>query len=552
MARLDEQRLTGRFGDTMDALGEGITFNIDRPMQGLYSALVGDGYQYGKAVDAYRDEARSQRIGGFGTAAEVAGSVLSPSPISKGNFLRRALMEVLSGGGQAALEGQNLATEGDQRNVGDIAKDFTIGGAVSGALTGLGRLIKPAEVIDAPTSQRQVNETIGRVAGNQGAGRVETAGIDVRDALVREQGDLRRGGQQAMRDAVKGDFTVTGQGMGQDVRNIYQTVGDAPIPITNEGTPTAAAFLSKIDETIAGGDTLSLAQIDQLRIQQRGLRASAANPTDAKAIDNLGRTLDRLVDQKVAGGAFQGDAAYNEAYRNGRTMYEKAMQINDMPAVRRILKDPTIPGAAIADTLLSINTSTKSKAPAKLVSVLTETLGEGSESLENVRRGVIATMFENAGTDPTAQSKLLQTLERNETLIGELFTPDQVSDLAEVRVALSNAIANSGNAQAAAAAERRIKQLLTKAVQGAGTMVRNPVKTGATAGVASGSVGTGLTVAGLLSILNVAASRPTRSAVAATAELGAKPLGRSAAQNETINTMVPNPRDALIDQLGAQ
>lgn len=550
-ALMQELSLTGRFGEGMQAMAEGVTMNLDRPLAGVISALSGDGYQYGKAVDAYGDEMRDARLGGMGTAAEIAGSVFSPSPAGK----QKLLIEALQGGGQAALEGQNLATEGDNRNVGDIAKDFAIGGGVTGALSGVGRAIKPGEMIDAPKIQEDVNKAIREVLSGQNVNRVETAGLEFRDALVREQGALKDAGKQGMQKAVAGNFEVlddAGTGFTQAFDDAYAAVRQAPIPITAEGTPAAAAFRDQVVAATNGNPAVSLAQIDELRVQARGLRSIAANPTDKAALADLEKAIDKMVDNKVAAGAFQGDAAYNAAYREGRKKYQAALAISDEPKLRQLLKDETVPGAAIADSLLSINTSSKSKSPAKVAKIVTESLGEGSESLAAVRSGVLATMFEGTATDPAAQTKLLKTLERNETLINDLFTPDQVSELASIRVDLTNAATAADSAAARRSADARIKKFLTSAVQGVATATKSPVKSGAVAAVASGSTGAGLTVAGLLTALNVAAARPTRAAVAATAETMAKPMGRQASQNETIDMGVPNPRDALIQQLGAQ
>lgn len=543
--------LTGGFGEGMDAMTEGFLMNLDRPLAGVISALSGNGYDMGKAVDAYADDFRAERLGGVGSALGVVGSVLSPSPAGK----QKLLIEALQGGAQAGLEGQNLATEGDNRNIGDIAKDVAIGTGVTGALSGLGRAIKPAELIDTPKAQRELNSAIQKSLAGQGVPRVEESGTALRDALLKEQGALKTAGKEAMKKGVAGDFAVmddAGSSFMNEIDKAYGTISDAPIAITAEGTPAASAFRDQIALEAGKGDNMSLAQIDELRVKARGLRTATANATDKKALDNLEKSLDKMVDTKVQSGAFVGDEAYNKAYREGRAKYEQAMKISDLPKVKQILKDGTIPGAAIADSLLSINTSTKSKAPAKLAAVLTETLGEGSESLDAVRKGVLATMFEGTTTDPAAQAKLLKTLERNENLIGELFTPDQVSELASIRVDLTNAQTAADKAAAAARVEGRIKSFLTQAANTAGRVMKNPAGTGATTGMVTGSATAGMSVAGALATMNVLASRPIRSFVSKGTEVGSKAAGRAAAQDETIDQMVPNPRDMLINQLGAQ
>jgi hypothetical protein len=546
---MNQNRLTGGFGDTMDTVAEGITMNVDRPISGLVHALMGNGYDYGKAVDLYADEARDARLGGVGSAAELVGSVLSPSPVGK----QKLLIEALQGGVQAGLEGENLSTEGQNRTMGDRAVDVGIGAGVTGALSGLGRAIKPAEVIDTPKVQSEVNEAIRKVLMEQKVDRVEPAGLALRDALVKEQGALKTSGKEAMKAAVKGDFTVVptaSDSVMNSINKAYDNLSDAPIPITPQGTPAAAAFKDQITMEVGKGQDLTLEQIDSLRVKARGLKTSAANATDKKAIADLEKSLDKMIDEKVASGEFFGSADYNKAYRAGRAKYEEAMKISDIPKVKQILKDETIPGAAIADSLLSINTSSKAKSPAKLAAVITETLGEGSESLDAVRKGVLATMFEGADASPEAQARLLKTLERNETLVGELFTPDQVSELASIRVDLTNAANAKDKIAAGRAAEKRIQSFLSTMAQGAAKVTASPGKAGAVTTVASGSVSAGMGVAGLLGGLKIAASRPVRAATAATAETLAKPMGRDASQNENIDRSIP--RDLIIRQLGEQ
>jgi hypothetical protein len=541
-----KNRLTGRFGEAMDAMAEGITMNVDRPISGLISALMGDGYDYGKAVDAYADEARDARLGGVGTAAELVGSVLTPSPTGK----QKLLIEALQGGAQAGIEGENLSTEGQNRTMGDRATDVAIGTGVTGALSGLGRAIKPGELIDTPKVQSEVNAAIRKALEEQKIDRVETSGLALREALMKEQGALKAEGKSAMANAVKGDFTVVptaGASVLNSIDNAYNSLSDAPIPITPQGTPAAAAFKDQITMEVGKGNDLTIGQIDALRIKARGLRTSAANATDKKALNDLEKSLDRMVDDKIKSGEFFGSKEYNEAYRAGRAKYEAAMKISDLPKVKQILKDETIPGAAIADSLLSINTSSKAKSPAKLASVITETLGEGSESLGAVRQGVLATMFEGADASPEAQARLLKTLERNETLIGELFTPDQVSELASIRVDLANAANAKDKIAASARNEKRIQSFLSTMTQGLAKATAKPGTAGAVTTVASGSASAGMTVAGLLGTMKIAASRPVRATVSATSEALAKPMGRQASQNENIEAV---PRDMLIQMLG--
>jgi len=544
--RARKNSLTGRFGETLDVIGEGVTMNVDRPLSGAISWLAGDGYGYGKAVDAYADEARDARLGGIGTAAELAGSILSPSPAGK----QRLLIEALQGGIQSGIEGENLSTEGQNRTMSDRAIDVGIGAGVTGALSGLGRAVKPGEIIDTPKVQSEVNEAIRKALLDQKIDRVEPAGLALRDALKKEQGALKSAGKTAMREAVKGDFTVVPTANSSVMNSIdeaYNNLSPAPIPITPQGTPAAAAFKDQITMEVGKGNDLTIGQIDALRVKARGLRTSAANPTDQKALSDLEKSLDAMVDSKIASGEFLGSKEYNEAYRAGRKKYEDAMKISDLPRIKQILKDDTIPGAAIADSLLSINSSTKSKAPAKLAAVITETLGEGSESLDAVRKGVLATMFEGADATPEAQARLLKTLERNETLIGELFTPDQVSELASIRVDLSNAANAKDKIAASARNEKRIQSFLSTMTQGLAKATAKPGTAGAVTTVASGSASAGMTVAGLLGTMKIAASRPVRATVSATSEALAKPMGRQASQNENIEAV---PRDMLIQMLG--
>lgn len=548
--RIDEinkNRLTGRFGDTMDTVAEGFTMNVDRPLSGLISALMGDGYDFGKAADAYADEARDARLGGVGTAAELVGSVLTPSPTGKAKLL----IEALQGGVQAGIEGENLSTEGQNRTMTDRAIDVGIGTGVTGALSGLGRAIKPGEIIDTPKIQTEINEAIRKALVEQKVDRVEPAGLALREALVKEQGALKAEGKSAMANAVKGDFTVVptaANSVMNSIDNAYNNLSSAPIPITPQGTPAAAAFKDQIAMEVGKGNDLTIGQIDALRVKARGLRTSAANATDKKALNDLEKSLDKMVDEKITSGEYFGSKDYNEAYRAGRSKYEAAMKISDLPKVKQILKDETIPGAAIADSLLSINTSSKAKSPAKLAAVITKTLGEGSESLDAVRKGVLATMFEGADASPETQARLLKTLERNETLVGELFTPDQVSELASIRVDLSNAANAKDKIAAGKAAEKRIQSFLSTMMQGMAKATASPGKAGAVTAVASGSASAGMGIAGLLGTMKIAASRPVRAATAATAETLAKPMGRDASQNENIDQSIP--RDLIIRQLG--
>lgn len=544
---VNQNNLLGGFGEGMDAMSEGITMNADRQVAGLISALIGDGYQYGKATDAYADEARDARLGGAGTAAELVGSVLSPSPAGKAKWL----IEALQGGAQAGIEGENLAVQGDNRTMGDRAIDVGIGTGVTGALSGLGRAIKPREVIDTPKVQSEINAAIRKALTDQKVDRVETSGLALRDALVKEQGALRSAGKSTMATAAKGDFSVVptaADSVMNSIDNAYNNLSAAPIPITPQGTPAAAAFKDQITMEVGKGNDLTIGQIDELRVKARGLRTSAANATDKKALNDLEKSLDKMVDEKIASGEFLGSKEYNEAYRAGRSKYEAAMKISDLPKVKQILKDETIPGAAIADSLLSINTSSKAKSPAKLASVITETLGEGSESLHAVRQGILATMFEGADASAEAQARLLKTLERNETLVGELFTPDQVSELASIRVDLSNAATAKDKIAAGKAAERRIQSFLSTMTHGIAKATASPGKAGAVTAVASGSATAGIGIAGLLGTMKIAASRPVRSTVGTTAEILAKPMGRAASQNENIDSMIP--RNLLIKQLG--
>lgn len=544
-----ELSMTGGFGEGLDKITESIILNADRPLSGAISYLQGEGYDFGKAVNAYGDQLRDERLGGVGTGLGVVGSVLTPSPAGK----QKLLIEALQGGAQAAIEGENLSTEGQNRTMGDRATDLAIGTGVTGALTGLGRAIKPAELIDTPKMQQELNQAIRDTLAAQEVSRVETSGLALRDALIKEQGDLKKAGKDAMKRGVAGDFAVTGNAGGSfmnDIDNVYNSLGDAPIPITPQGTPAAAAFRDQIAIEAGKADNMTMAQLDALRVKARGLRTSVANKTDETALNNLEKSIDKMVDAKVASGEYVGSEDYRKAYQEGRSKYEAAMKISDLPKVRQILKDETIPGAAIADSLLSINTSSKSKSPAKLAAVVTETLGEGSESLDAVRKGVLSTMFEGADSSPEAQAKLLKVLERNETLIGELFTPDQAAELASIRVDLANAAAAKDSVAARNAAEKRIGRFLTTVVEGVGKAVSQPGKAGVVTAVASGSGATGMTVAGLLGTMKIAASRPVRAGLSTAAEVGAKTAGRQASQDESIDAAIP--RDALINALGAQ
>jgi len=400
--------------------------------------------------------------------------------------------------------------------------------------------------------QGEINTGIEKSMKTMAIPRVEDAGTALREALLKEQGALKKSGKDSMKRAVAGDFSVqntAGDSVSKTVDNIYNSM-EAPIPITPEGTPVASAFRDQINMETAKGDSLTLAQVDALRIKSRAMKKIAAgNATDLKALNDLDKALSEAITTKTNAGDFTGDKAYKEAYDSGKASYEKAMKIADIPKLKAILKDDSTPGAAIADAMLSINTSSKSKSPAKLASVIVETLGEGSESLSSVRSGVLATMFEGANTSPEAQARLLKTLERNENLINDLFTPDQVSELAGIRVDLSNAAGAKDSIAARAKAEKRLTAFLSSMANSVGKVTAHPGKAGVVTSVASGSGAAGLTVTGVLSALKIASSRPVRSAASAAMTTTAKPLGREASQNKSIDKAA---RDTLINQLGAQ
>ena len=531
--KMDEISQEGYVGQVVD----NATFNLSRPIQGAVSWVKGDGYDYGKAVDRYMDDFRSERTGPIGSVLGFGGSMMAPgAAVSKGvGAGKAALIYALSGGATSALEGENLATEGDQRTWADRAVDTGLGATISGLLGGAGRAMT-TDAITAPQSNHQLNKAIQEVLGGETPPTVEQTGLNFRDALKTEQGDLKNAGKKAMREATKADVTFTG-------RPDYEAVRTRPdaqtIPLTPEGTPAAFALKQQVD---ALGDTMTLKQIDELRTQARGLRATAANDTDRGAIDDIVKSLDIHMDANLAAPDFAGDPKAVAQYKKGRADFETALKLESIKGLKAILKDDTIPGKAIADSLLDMNTSSKSKSPAKIISTIVETLGEGSKTLAAARQGVLAKMFNDIPDNPQAQEKLLKTLSENEILIGELFTPEQRQAIAKVQIALE---ATKGARKGDLSYSKNaglISDLLGKfntPAKRAGGILATGVFTGNPAHGAAAALGS--------LALDAATSVPARrAALAAGRAVG--PLIEKA--SGAAGRYVANPRDAMIDELG--
>jgi hypothetical protein len=522
-----------------ERISEGMLFNIDRPMSGAMSWLSGDGYEYGKAVDAYADEMRDERMGIGGGATELVGGVLSPGAIVKGAGLAKtALISALEGAGGAVLEGENLATEGDQRTWTDRGVDAAVGGTVSGVLSGAGRAMV-TDATTAPQSQRQLRREITNVLAGESVPDVETSGLRFRDALRQEQIDLRKSGSSAMREATRNDVTFTG-------RPDYTAVRTGPnaqmIPITPEGTPSAFALKSQVD---ALGDNMTLAQIDELRTQARGLRVNAANATDKAAVDDIVRSLDTHMRTNMSpASAAAGGADIVAQYNAGREQFERAARLGGTKGLRAVLSDDTIPGKSIADSLLDMNSSSKSKSPSKIIAVVRETLGEDSQTLAEARRGVLSKLLTGVPDSPAAQEKLLTTLNSNQQLIDDLFTEEQKHLLAKITVALE---ASKGS-RAGDAAYVNATNIIGNVIRKMGPVGRAG---GAAlgAGLGTGSVGLGIG-AGIGSLAaDALSSVPARRAALAAGRF----LGPGIEESATAwGRFAANPRGTLIDELGAQ
>lgn len=537
---------------------DALLLDVDRPLEGAISGVgslirgegFGAGYERGKAVNAYADEMRAVDNGLAGTAAGLAGSMLTPT--GAGGLAKQALVNGLLSG----VQNRAASTEGDTSVMDDLSA-AGIGAGLTGVLGGVGRAISPGEITGAPLAQRQANESVREVLSGQGITTTERAGNSFRDKLVAEQGALKKEGSEAIARATGSDLTLTNSpgtrlaaAATTDYANVRTSGGRQPIPITPQGTPAAAALqeqILKVSKT--SPDNLTLKQVDELRTQARGLRTQAANATDQAAIDDLNRSLDQYLDNSIKNGDFTGDPEFHKVYMAGRKTFEKAMSITDVPQLRNLLNNETIPGRAIADSLLSINTPSKSRNPAKIAAVLTEALGEGSESLAAVRTGVLANLMEDASDSPEAQKKLLNTLNKNGELLDSLFTPDQRAELAKIQVDLTRASDTAAGDATRKAAQTRFVRLLENTASQISKVTSAPGKTGLTVGAATQSMTAGAIAAATVLAAKTASNRGVRAAVGGSLQATAPAVARTVAQDPELQGSVSDARSNIINQL---
>lgn len=528
------------------------TLNIGRPMQGLASALRGDGYEYGKAVDKYFDEMRdAQNPGMLGTATDIAGSIATPVPI-KGGGVRAAIGESAAA---AAIEDRAKSVETDERGLMDDATSAVIGGTIGGAMQGLGGAImpkRPAQVVsEKDLKNAEFDEVLGAARKDLGAsGSREGAGNKFQETLRREQGELYESGADAMRRATESGTEFTnrpGARLQYFTRMDYgknrAADGGQAIPISPEGTPAAHAFQQSIDEfATKSPDKLTLADIDKLRVKARGLRSNAANKTDRSALDDLEQSLDNFVAQSVSTGQLAGDPADSEAfikaYQSGRGKVREALSIGDSAKLKKILNDDTLPGTVVADELMNVGTKSGKANAAKSAKTIRQALGEESESLAALRSGLIVDIF--SGDDPAKiQKRAMKFINENPEMISELFTEDQSQKLFEIARAIENIEVKGLADLSKNQGTRDIFGELVTSIAGNNKLSRFlAANKGATRGAAAGSLVAGSggamtgAAAGLASdlALKMFSYRPVRAAIGGTITAARNPLAQSVSE----------------------
>lgn len=143
---------------------------LARPIQGLYSALTGDGYEFGTALDRYYEDMIRSNSGEMGDVASTVGSVLTPvGPAGKMATGLRGIAEAAGVG--AGLSGVQSATEEDA-TAGSVARDALIGGLLSGGGAQLGRVASPSAPLPPRESQSLIRKMLmgGQAGGMAGAG----------------------------------------------------------------------------------------------------------------------------------------------------------------------------------------------------------------------------------------------------------------------------------------------------------------------------------------------------------------------------------------------
>ena len=153
----------------MDRFQRAGVLGLSGPINGLYSMLAGDGYEFGTAVDRYYEDFAKQNSGELGDVASVAGSILTPvGPAGKMATGLRGIAEAAGVG--AGLSGIESAAQPDA-SVGGVARDALIGGLLSGGATQLGRMASPSAPIPPREPQSLIRKMLmgGQAGGMAGA-----------------------------------------------------------------------------------------------------------------------------------------------------------------------------------------------------------------------------------------------------------------------------------------------------------------------------------------------------------------------------------------------
>jgi hypothetical protein len=523
-----------------------VTLGTGGVASGLGNMIFGeegtDDYEFGRRVHQYYLElAREGAVGG-GMPAEIAGSILTPSPFKGGaTTVPRAMGEA------ATYSGVEAATREPTSDfsLGNVGTSAAIGTGVAGGMAAAGRAIRNPDEIENVGRGEQIGQVTERAREATGTQNLtsERAGHDFQEALKTEVQSRYDLGRADMKQATSSDFRFTDNPSGRlqyAARVGYDDVragrGEQPIPISPEGTPAAHAFRNAIDELAAKGpDEISLKTIDQLRVKARGLRTRAANATDQSALDDLVTTVDRFVNDSVARGEFIGHRAYVDIYNRGRELVHEALSVGNNRKLKQILDDETIPGAAIADEVMNLATRSGSKTAARASADMIRNLGEDSDAVAKFRMGMIANLLD--GNDSGAvYRKLTRFMDRNPELMDSLFSQDQRHALAELHVALGNITPPTGAAagqsgwQTAGKVADRSRRLLNSVLYSTG--MKGAGIAGAAAGASTYPMAA-VAVGGAYGAFRILASAPARAVLSPTLQATAVGVGRQAAQSET-------------------
>lgn len=541
------------------------SYGADRVGRGIGAMLQDKPYAYGKAVDKYMDDIAAENSGGLGKAAEIAGTLLSPGIGGKARILKLAAQGAIG----SALQGQNESVEGDHRDaLIDNLTDAGIGGIIGGALgalgKGIGTFFGRRGDISKEGRGKTVTEAVERAKTNLGVKSTpEAAANEFSPALTKERDSLYEAGRQKMASGTEGDFVANDDAAGRlqyFSRTEYPTVrakaGKQAIPISEAGTPSAYKFQTLIDSVgDARKDTLTLKDLDDLRIQGRGLRSAAVNATDKSAVDDLNATLDGFIDKSIDEGKFVGTPDFVKMYRDGRSMIGQALKLEDSAGLKNVLNDRTIPGSAIADEIMTLSgNKNQRKSVSKAVDLISEALGDNSESMDKIRAGILSTLLKD--DDPAKVfSNLNNFLPNNQELMGKIFTPEQMGELAKLTAALQN-VSVPASSKVTGIAKDTSKSLVDKTANFFVKQMMSPrgVASAMTGGLASPAAGAGV-FAGITA-LKLMSSKPVR----AVADKATQLVGEVAA-NPNVNNLAAregaaNPelrqsaRQAIIDQLG--